>query len=122
MSDVFISYARVDEKFVNRLKKNFSEVGIDVWIDSEDILPAEEWRPAVQAGIEGSSTFVYVISPNSVNSDECLKELQLALDNNKRLIPIEYRATDHGTIPPSLSDLNWILFTVVISLENLEIL
>ena len=44
MADVFISYSRRDEAFVQRLRESLAERGKDVWVDREDIGPAVEWR------------------------------------------------------------------------------
>src|SRR5262249_19267294 len=56
----------------------------EVWADGEDIPATADWWAEVQAGIEGANTFVFIISPDSVMSDVCRREIDHAIQNNKR--------------------------------------
>ena len=42
MSDLFISYSRIDIGFVNQLHTSLVAAGKDVWIDWQDIPPTSE--------------------------------------------------------------------------------
>src|SRR5215217_824196 len=88
---VFISHSRKDKDFVSRLKWALEKCGYDVWVDVEAILPTEDWLAGVYTGIEGADAFIYVISPDSIKSDDCRRELNHAVQNNKRLVPIMHR-------------------------------
>lgn len=111
MTDLFISYSRKDLPFVQRLYDALKEAQRDVWIDLEDIPPTAEWLEEIYAGIEGSNTFVFVISPDSVVSEVCKLELEHAIKNNKRLIPVLHRdVTDRRLIHPALASHNWLFF------------
>jgi WD40 repeat protein len=107
-NSLFISYCRRDISFVKQLDAALRETGLDPWVDWEDIYGAEEWRNAIAKGIVGADTFVYVISPDSVESVECGKELDQAIALNKRIVPLLHRMAPN--VHPSLAKLNWIFF------------
>ena len=78
MSDVFISYSRKDKAFATRLHEALKARQRKPWVDLEDIPPTAEWREKINAGIEGVRAFVFVLSPDSMVSPECLKEIDHA--------------------------------------------
>src|SRR5262245_47931935 len=88
MAQVFISYAREDTDFVRRIYDQLLESGRDAWVDWEDIPLTADWLQEAYAGIQGANAFIFVISPASVRSGPCTLELEHALQNNKRLIPL----------------------------------
>ena len=108
MANIFISYAREDSAFVHRLSKALKARQIDTSIDTQDVLPAEEWRKKIASLIRGADAVISVISPDSVVSEECVNELRRAGLSNKRIVPILHRETAVDTAPQSLRDLNWI--------------
>ena len=112
MADVFVSYARVDAPFVRKLRDALRARERESWVDLDDIPPSAEWLKEVLSGIEGSDTFVFVVSPDSVRSDVCELELRHAVTHNKRIVPIVARQTDAAAVPPSLATLNWVDFSV----------
>lgn len=110
MPDIFVSYAREDKVFVTRLVDALKASGRDVWVDFEDIPFATDWWEEIQNGIEASNSVVFTISPDSLTSRYCNLEINYALKNNKRLIPLLYREPDGVQPPPEISALNWIFF------------
>lgn len=109
--DLFISYSRRDKEFVRQLVKAFSDRQLDVWVDFEDIPFATDWWEEICSGIEGSNAVVFVVSPDSLTSEYCGLEVNHALKNNKRLIPILYRQPGDLTVPPHISHIQWIDFS-----------
>src|SRR5215208_1489378 len=103
MADAFISYSRQDEGFVRELEEALKKRGKAVWVDVEDIPLTAEWRPEILSGIEGAETFVFVISPDSITSKECKRELDHATKHNKRLVPILRREVTPRPLPMSWS-------------------
>jgi len=87
--DAFISYGRADSKaFAIRLKNRLAEAGYRIWFDFDDIPLATDFQKRIDDGIETSHNFIYVISPSSVDSVYCDKELHLAIRGGKRIIPL----------------------------------
>ena len=107
-SDVFISYSRKDREFVKRLEEELQRRGREAWVDWEGIRPAEEFMQAIFPAIEGTDTFIFVLSPDSVTSEICGKELAHAVSHNKRMIPIMARDVEAKAVPEPLAKLNWV--------------
>src|SRR5690606_39169791 len=114
LSDVFISYSRRDKAFVQRLHKKLRESGQEVWVDWEDIPPTADWWNEIQAGIDGASTFIFVISPDSVTSEVCYREVDHAIRSGKRFVPLLYREVtepeQQKRMHPSIGSHNWVMF------------
>jgi WD40 repeat protein len=108
VSDVFISYSRKDQAFVQRLHQALQDRGREAWIDWKDIPPTAEWLLEVYGGIEAADTFLFILSPDAVDSKVCGKEVTYAVSHNKRLIPVVCKDVDPDTVPPALAVLNWI--------------
>jgi WD40 repeat protein len=110
MPDVFISYSRRDLEFVQRLHASLDASGKDVWVDWQDILPTAEWLEEVFEGVESSDNFLFVISPDSLTSEVCARELGHALEQRKRLVPVLRRDADREPMPEALAARNWTFF------------
>lgn len=108
MPDVFISYSRKDKLFAQKLHDALVDNGRDVWIDYEGIPLSADWWAEIEAAIQGSNAFVFIISPDSTTSEVCAKEIGCAVVNNKRMIPLLHREVDAKTVPPEVASLNWI--------------
>jgi hypothetical protein len=104
----FVCYAREDKGFAaERLRSALISRGETVWIDVEDILGGAKWRDRVRRGIEACTAFIFVISPDSVASEQCRAELTDALALNKRVVPIVNRDADEGTLPQAIAEAAW---------------
>ncbi len=108
--DVFISYSRRDKEFVEALTQHLEACDRTYWIDWRDILPLTEWRQEIRQGILAANNFLFVMSPDSLISDECLKEVECAVAVNKRLVPIVCQDISGCYVPPALAEINWIFF------------
>jgi WD40 repeat protein len=104
--DVFLSYSRRDQEFVLRLAKSLEEAGWTAWVDTDDIPPAAEWRDELTAGIRAAHTFVFALSPDSVESEYCGWELDQAVALGKRLVPLVIR--DVEAAPDELASRQYI--------------
>jgi len=118
VSDVFISYSRKDRDFVRRLDEALQARGREAWVDWEGIRPAEEFMQAIFPAIESTDTFVFVISPDSVTSEVCGRELTHAAAHNKRMVPIVARDVDAKAVPEPLAKLNWVFCRETDDFEN----
>ena len=108
MADVFVSYSRQDKAFVQRLEQALSARQREAWVDWEGILPTEEFMQAIYRAIEGTDTFLFVLSPDSVSSPVCAKEIGHAVAQNKRMVPVVAREVDGQQVPEPLAKLNWV--------------
>lgn len=103
--DAFVSYARADSEFVLPLTENLQALGRSVWLDVDGIPPGAPWRHELGTAIEAAVAFVFVVSPRSVASDECLYELDRAAELGKRLIPV---LLVPAPLPEALASIQWI--------------
>ncbi len=111
MSDVFISYSRRDKEFVHILHNALEKSDKKTWVDWEDILPTSEWWQEIENAIAGSDTFIFVISPASIASEYCNKEVEYAFNLHKRILPIVRQdVTDITQVQAALSRHQWIFF------------
>lgn len=112
ISDVMLSYSRKDKPFVQRLEQALSQSGREVWIDWQDIAPTVDWWAEIKAGIEAAHTFVFIMTPNSIRSEICRQEIDHAVNNGKRLVPVLYEEitdpADVARVHPALNKHNWI--------------
>lgn len=87
--DAFISYGRDDSKaFAAKLQARLDERNLKVWFDFIDIPYSVNFQNQINDGIEKAHHFVFIIAPRSVNSEYCLKEIELAIKYNKHIIPV----------------------------------
>ena len=98
MSDVFISYSRKDTDFVRRIFDDLNARGREAWVDWQGIDYSTKWWEEICAGIEGADNFVLILSPDSLNSVYCHREIEHARKHNKRIIPFIYRAWDEKSL------------------------
>lgn len=108
-SNIFISYSRRDKAFVQSLHKLVSAAGINVWVDWENIPLTADWWEEILEGIKKADAFVFIISPDSVNSRVCQREIVAAIEHNKRIIPILHREISKGAeLPETIANANWV--------------
>lgn len=110
MTDIFISYSRRDTVFVEQLYIALHNEGLSVWVDWEGIPPSAEWLREIFQAIDAADNIIFVISETFCRSDICQQELQYAIKQNKRLIPIVIEDLPGKLVPPSLANLNWLFF------------
>jgi len=111
MAKVFISYSRKDIDFAKQLTSELQKGDLDFWIDWEGIPPTVDWWREIEKGIEEADIFIFLISPDSVKSKVCGQEIDAAVKNGKRIVPIVVREIEWEDTPPQLGHLNYIFFS-----------
>jgi len=96
MNEIFISYSRKNKPFVQKLVDRLQQMERSTWIDWEDIPWTADWWREIREGIENSDNFVFVLSPESLRSVVCTLEVNHAIQNGKRVIPIVLEQADHS--------------------------
>lgn len=106
---VFISYSRKDKPFVQKLNDALDRSGVQAWVDWEGIELASDWMATITSAIQGTDAFLFVISPDSLQSKVCGDELALGLKLNKKLIPILHREPGNGNpMHEKIAATNWV--------------
>ena len=107
---IFISYSRKDMTFADRLDAALKARGFDPLIDRTEIYVFEDWWQRIQNLIIQADTVIFVLSPDSVSSDTCHKEVRFAASRNKRFAPIQFRQVDTKMVPSALERLDFEFF------------
>ena len=63
---IFLSYAREDMGVAKQLHNDLKRYGLDVWLDTESLLPGDRWKDKIQDAIENSNYFISLLSTRSI--------------------------------------------------------
>ena len=99
---IFWSYAGRDDKSprkkVSNLRKAFETVlsqvlgkDCEIYLDKISLNWGVEWRKEIEFLIKKSDGFVGIVTPSYFNSRMCMFELQIALNADKKILPIYFR-------------------------------
>jgi hypothetical protein len=89
---VFISHSSKDSKTATAICTALEARGHECWMSSRDIKPGENFQGTIVRAIREAGVMVLVFSTNANNSDEIKKEMALASQSRKMVIPV--RAED----------------------------
>ena len=88
---IFISYSHADREAKDKLATYLATMKreglINIWSDNE-ILPGDTWRDSISKNLAESDILLYLVSANSLASENCNRELAKALNANIRVVPI----------------------------------
>ena len=108
--DVFVSYSRADADFARRLNDALQTQGKTTWFDQESIATGTDFQQEIYRGIEQSDNFLFIISPESVNSPYCADEVEYAKSLNKRFVTVLHRKVNPAELHPELAKVQWLDF------------
>jgi|TARA_Y100000310_G_scaffold279711_1_gene298992 TolB-like protein/Flp pilus assembly protein TadD len=89
---IFVSYAHADAAIVYPEIRRLQEAGLNVWWD-EGISPGQRWSDQLAVHVSHAALFLYFITPRSVESDVCLDEAYLRLEQSKPLLAVHLEQT-----------------------------
>src|SRR5438045_5975279 len=87
--DVFISHSSSNRTIANAVCAALESVGIRCWIAPRDVLTGRCYSGEITRAIQQSRAFVLIFSEHSNNSEQVLREVQLAA--NSRLHIVQFR-------------------------------
>jgi serine/threonine-protein kinase len=99
-AEVFISYAAKDRTRVLDLVERLRAAGVSVWIDQMGIEGATMWSQEIVAAIRSCKVLILAISENSAGSENVVKEVALASEGRKRILPVYI---EQAEIPESMA-------------------
>ena len=89
MADIFISYSSLDREKAEQLTELLASAGLSVWIDKSGIDIATSWSKEIVQAIDGCKAFLVLLSPFSVLSPNVIKEVSLAAEQRKKILPLD---------------------------------
>ncbi len=85
--EIFLSYSRKDFDKVKAIKDELDrELGIDCWMDLDGIESGEQFEDVIISAIKAHDTMLFMLSPNSMESEYALDELNFAKRKGKRIV------------------------------------
>lgn len=111
--DIFLSYAREDERAVFHLRWGLQKAGFDVWFDKSALEPGQDWKLEISRAIRTSKVFLACLSTRSVAKRGFVQaELKQALDVLRELpegdVYVVPARLDECEVPDSLRHLQYI--------------
>jgi TolB-like protein/Tfp pilus assembly protein PilF len=97
--EVFISYGSADRERIQDLVSRLRHAGVTVWIDEAGIEGAAMWSEEIVGAINHCKVLILAISSNSTKSKNVVRELALASEEEKTILPVFLEPTD---IPESM--------------------
>jgi len=110
---VFISYAKEDYSFAEKLYNFLSENNFNPWLDKKGILPGQNWDYVIKKSLREANYIILLLSNVSVQKRGYVqREFKLALEYYEEkleddiyLIPLKINDCE---IPQSLSKFQWV--------------
>ena len=85
--DIFISYSSKDKGVAEAACAALEGRGIKCWIAPRDVLPGQEYAAALVQAITSCRIFVLILSANSNNSPQVLREVERSVSKGVPIIP-----------------------------------
>ena len=89
MADIFISYSSKDREKAEQLTELLASAGLSVWIDQSALDVSTSWSAEIVDAITGCKAFIVLLSPNSIESHNVIKEVSLASEKRKKILPLD---------------------------------
>ncbi len=89
MADIFISYSSKDRQQAEQLTELLGSAGLSVWIDQGGLEVSNSWSKEIVQAINDCKAFLVLLSPNSLESHNVIKEVSLASEKRKKILPLE---------------------------------
>ena len=77
----FLCHSSHDKRYIRDLDRRLRKDQISTWLDERDLLPGQEWDPAIRRAVRAADVVVVCLSGNSINhSGYVQKEIRHVLD------------------------------------------
>lgn len=114
---LFISYARVDKPFCIQIVDTLDVH--ETWYDHR-LYAGQNWWKEILRRLDWCEGFVYLLSHDSLASDYCIKEFELAKSLNRPIFPVLIQ--DGVDIPADLAKVQYVDFSKGITSDAMKLL
>jgi TPR repeat protein len=90
-SAAFVSYAREDSEFAERLTKDLTASGVTVWLDQLNIPAGQRWDRAIEVALTRCDRMLVILSSSAAESENVMDEISFAIEEQKEILPVLYR-------------------------------
>jgi hypothetical protein len=104
---VFLSYSRKDFPFARDVFLGLKGAEIETWFDVLDMSAGNSYLDGTKAAMERATHVVLVVSPYAMASREVAREVEIATQLGRKIVPLLLQAT---VLPESLRVLQWVDF------------
>jgi formylglycine-generating enzyme required for sulfatase activity len=100
---IFLSYASQDREQAKLIYPALRDQGHKVFFDRADLPAGEEYHNRIRGAIQKSHLFIFLLSPNAVDSNSyTLEELSIAEKAGSKLLPVVLREAAMDQIPAAI--------------------
>lgn len=89
MGYIFISYSSKNRAVADKLMKTLEKNNIDSWVAPDDIPAGSKYAQVINKAIKNCACFVLLLSNDSMNSVWVAKEVERAINYNKKIISVK---------------------------------
>jgi len=100
---IFVSYARVDKPFCVQIVDTLDVH--ETWYDQR-LYAGQNWWKEILRRLDWCESFIYLLSPDSLVSEYCRKEFELAQSLGKHIVPVVIR--EEVEIPDALKAVQYV--------------
>jgi len=110
LGTVFLSHSarEPDHSVTQSLAEALTGVGLDVWWDRDGLEGGDFFAVEILEAIIRQRFFLFIVSPRSVESRWCLRELVRATELGKQTIPLILEEVPDGILPLELAGLQYV--------------
>lgn len=101
MGYLYISYSRSNTDVARRLVTDLENRGYTTWVDTDDLKTGDLWTAQIDTAIQDAEVFITLLSPATAANRTVQREIQLAEQSHKPIIPVLVEA---ASIPASLAN------------------
>jgi hypothetical protein len=116
---VFLSHSSADKAAVEELGRRLLKEGIEAWLDKWNLIPGDQWQPAIEKALAESETCAVFVGPSGFGPWQN-EEMRAAIDRRVqdsdrhfRVIPVLLpgaRRAERSSLPTFLAATTWVEF------------
>jgi Tol biopolymer transport system component len=96
-ADVFVSYSSQNRDEVVKIVGALRKAGVSVWMDEGGIEAAALWSESIVEAINECKVLVMMVSRHSTDSQNVVKEVMLASESGKTILPVYLESSEIPT-------------------------
>ncbi len=105
---LFVSHPSTKAETALHIERSLNARGVDCWIAPRDIEPGEQWDIAIRHAIAETDAMLLLFCIDSERSKQVKRELILADQSNKSIIPMRLERIEPHELSYHLADSQWI--------------